>query len=394
MSKLLEGYRVLDFGRYIAAPYCAALLAQMGAEVIRVERPEGHEDRFFVPITPNGDGAMYMQMNVNKLGMTLNIAKPEGRDIVKKLIATADIVIANLPPKTMKFLELDYESLKSIKKDIILVANTAFGSQGEFANRIGFDGIAQGISGANYYSGLPNLPIRCTVNYIDFSTALSAALGTLAAIMHKERTGEGQVVETSLLGTALTLNNSMLMEQAVLQTNRVPKGNRGQLAGPADLFKTKDGYVVILVAGPYMFKRCTKLLNKPEWLIDERFKDDTARGEHNDILCAAVNEWTSQLTTDEALEALEKAKLPAGPVLSFQGTLEHPIVNSLNHLIPTDYPDAPKPPPIAKAPFSLSASPLDEIRRAPTLGEHTVQIMTQLGYSQDEIEDLTKHGII
>ena len=275
-----------------------------------------------------------------------------------------------------------------------MVSNTAFGSTGAFANRVGFDGIAQGISGANYYSGLPDLPIRCTVNYIDFSTALSAALGTMAAIMHKERTGEGQIVETSLLGTALTLNNSMLMEQAVLQTNRVPKGNRGQLAGPADLFKTKDGYIVILVAGPYMFKRCTVLLNKPEWLTDERFKDDTARGEHNDILCAAVNEWSIQRTTEEALEALEKAKLPAGPVLSFQGTLEHPIVNSLNHLIPVDYPNAPKAPPIAKAPFSLSAAPLDDIKRAPTLGEHTTEIMTELGYSPENIEAFTKSGII
>ena len=394
MSTLLKGYRVLDFGRYIAAPYCAALLAQMGAEVIRVERPEGHEDRYFIPITPQGEGTMYIQMNVNKLGMTLNLATEKGRAIAKELIATSDIVIANLPPKTLKALQLDYDSLKAIKENIILVANTAFGSKGPFANRIGFDGIAQGISGAVTYSGLPNFPIRCSVNYIDFSTALSAALGTMAAIIHKEKTGEGQIVETSLVGTALTLSNSMLMEEAVVHPNRQPQGNRGQLAGPADLFKTKDGYVVILVAGPYMFKRFTRLLNKPEWLTDERFKDDTARGINSLVLCEAMNEWCGQRTTEEALADLEKAKLPAGPVLSYRETIEHPIVESLNHLIPVDYSDAPTPPPIAKAPFSLSASPLEEIKRPPTLGEHTVEIMKELGYSVEAIELLKKEGVI
>jgi len=394
MNQLLKGYKVLDFGRYIAAPYCASLLGQMGADVIRIERPGGSEDRFLAPITEQGDGAMFMQMNAHKKGITLDIAKPEGRKIAKKLIATADIVIANLPPKTLKFLALDYDSLTTIKEDIILVANTAFGSTGPYADYIGFDGMAQAITGGNFYSGFPDQPIRCTVNFVDFSTALAATLGTLAAVMHKERTGEGQIVETSLLSTALTLNNSMLLEQAALNINRPPKGNRGQLAGPADLFKTKDGHVVMSVVGPYMYKRWIRLMNKIEWLTDPRFADDTQRGINNDILCEEMAKWCRARTTQEALDELKAAKLPAGPVLSFQQALDNPMVQSINHLNPLPFPGAPKDPLVGAAPFKLSKMPLENLRRAPLLGEHNVEVYSNLGYTESDIAALKAAEII
>ena len=394
MEQLLKGYKVLDFGRYIAAPYCASLLGQMGAEVIRIERPGGSEDRFLAPVTEQGDGAMYLQMNAHKKGITLDIAKPAGKAVAKKLIATADIVIANLPPKTLQYLELDYDSLTAINKDIILVANTAFGNTGPYANYIGFDGMAQAITGGNYYSGFPDQPIRCTVNFVDFSTALAATLGTVAAIMHRERGGEGQIVETSLLSTALTLNNSMLLEQAATNINRPPKGNRGQLAGPADLFKTKDGHIVMSVVGPYMYKRWIRLIGKPEWLTDVRFKDDMARGDHNDILCEAMGNWCLARTTAEALADLKEAKLPAGPVLSFQGALDNPMVQSINHLNPLPFPGAANDPLVTNAPFKLSKTPLEKLRRAPLLGEHNQEIYSELGYSVEEIAELKATAII
>jgi len=394
MQQLLKGYKVLDFGRYIAAPYCASLLGQMGAEVIRIERPGGSEDRFLAPVTAQGDGAMYLQMNAHKKGITLDIAKPAGRAIAKQLIATADIVIANLPPKTLQYLALDYDTLTAIKKDIILVTNTAFGNTGPFANYIGFDGMAQAITGGNYYSGFPDQPIRCTVNFVDFSTALAATLGTIAAVMHRERNGEGQIVETSLLSTALTLNNSMLLEQAATNINRPPKGNRGQLAGPADLFKTKDGHIVVSVVGPYMYKRWIRLIGKLEWLTDERFKDDTARGNNNDILSGEMSKWCQTKTTAEALAILKEAKLPAGPVLSFQQALDNPMVQSINHLNPLPYPGAVKHPLVTNAPFKLSKTPLEQLRRAPLLGEHNQEVYQSLGYSEKEIEQFKAIEII
>ena len=391
---LLSGYRVLDFGRYIAAPYCGFLLAQLGAEVVRVERPGGHEDRYLIPVSDQGDGTLYLQMNANKKGLTLDMSKPEGKRLTKRLISSADIVLANLPAKTLQALELDYESLTAIKENIILVANSAFGSKGPYANHIGFDGMAQAMSGANFFSGLPGQPIRCTVNYLDFSTALAAALGALAAIMHREKTGEGQVVETSLLGTAMTLNNSLLMEQAMKKVNREPKGNHGQLAGPSDLFKTKDGHIAISVVGPYMFKRFTRLLNKPEWLSDERFKDDAARGEHNGILSEALGKWCGERTNEQALEALKAAKLPAGPVLSLQEALDHPMVQSLEHFEFLEYLASGHAAPIAKAPFQLSKTPLAGIRPAPGVGEHNHSVLRHLGYDDSQIAAFRAAGII
>ena len=160
MSKVLEGIRVLDFGRYIAGPFCATLLGDMGAEVIRIEKVDGSEDRYLSPINENGDGAMFMQMGRNKKSVTLNPMKPEGREIVKKLVATADVVVANLPPDTLKTMGLDYESLTEIKPDIILTMISAFGTGGPYANRVGFDGLGQAMSGNMFMSGTPDQPVK------------------------------------------------------------------------------------------------------------------------------------------------------------------------------------------------------------------------------------------
>ncbi|MCB0037719.1 MAG: CoA transferase [Anaerolineales bacterium] len=394
MNNILQGYRVLDFGRYIAGPYCAALLGHLGAEVIRIERPGGGEDRVLAPVTEQGDGALYLQMNANKLGMTLNIAKPAGRKIVKELVATADIVVANLPPQTLAALALDYDALTAVKPDIILVTNTAFGSAGSFANRVGFDGIAQAMSGAAFFTGLPGQPAKAAVQYVDYASALAAAFGTLAAVLVRERTGQGQVVETSLLATALTLTNGSLIEQAVIQANRQPTGNRAQIASPADIFATQDGHIIIQIAGPYMFKRWAELMGETHWLTDPRFKDDISRGDHRDILCERTAAWCSKRTTAEALVALEQAKIPAGPVLSFQEALDHPAVHHLEHLQPIDYPGAAQLVPVADKPVALSLSDTAVPNRAPTLGEHTVQILTKLGYTAAQIDALREERII
>ena len=159
MKQVLEGIRVLDFGRYIAGPFCASLLADLGAEVIRIEKVSGSEDRFLSPVSEQGDGALFMQVGRNKRGMTLNPMKPEGRNIVKKLVATADVVVANLPPDTLKTMGLDYDSLKTVKPDIILTMISAFGTGGPYSNRVGFDGLGQAMSGAMYMSGTAEQPL-------------------------------------------------------------------------------------------------------------------------------------------------------------------------------------------------------------------------------------------
>ncbi|HAG72830.1 MAG TPA: CoA transferase, partial [Gammaproteobacteria bacterium] len=273
MTKVLEGIRVLDFGRYIAGPYCGTLLADMGAEVIRIEKVDGSEDRFLSPITDMGDGALFLQLARNKLGMTLNPMKPEGKEIVKKLVATADIVIANLPPDTLQAMGLDYESLKAIKSDIILTTVSAFGRGGPYSNRVGFDGLGQAMSGAMYMTGTPEQPVKANPPFIDFGTASLSAFGTMAALYERQKTGKGQMVEGSLFATALTMTNGTAIEQNAIAPNRIATLNRSQTSGPADTFKTKDGWVLVQSVGGPLFKRWADLMGEEHWLSDPRFKD-------------------------------------------------------------------------------------------------------------------------
>jgi len=193
---VLDGIRVLDFGRYIAGPFCAALLGDLGAEVIRIERIGGGEDRFFIPVGAGeadnpqpGGGAMFLAMNRNKRGMTLDPAAPQGREVVKKLAATADVVVANLPPAVLRSLGLDLDSLRQVKPDIILTTVTGFGAGGPLSHKHGFDGIGQAMSGGVYLSGTPEQPIAFKVPWVDFGTACLSAFGTMAALLERGKSG-------------------------------------------------------------------------------------------------------------------------------------------------------------------------------------------------------------
>src|SRR4029077_16639819 len=230
---VLEGIRVLDFGRYIAGPFCAALLADFGAEVIRIERLGGGEDRPFIPVgipvgaPPEGGGAMFLAMNRNKLGMTLDPAAPKGREIVRKLVATADVVVANLPPRVFRSPAPDLDSLRQTKPDIILTTVTGFGSGGPLSHKHGFDGIGQTMSGAVYLSGTPEQPIAIKVPWVDFGTASLSAFGTLAELIERGKTGRGQKVEVALLRTAIAYTNATLIEQSMTRADRTATVNRG-----------------------------------------------------------------------------------------------------------------------------------------------------------------------
>jgi crotonobetainyl-CoA:carnitine CoA-transferase CaiB-like acyl-CoA transferase len=395
VAGVLDGIRVLDFGRYIAGPYCAAMLAEHGAEVIRIEKRDGSEDRFQAPLTPDGDGgALFQQMNRNKLGLTLDPMRPEGQEVVRRLVATADVVVANLPPQTLAAMQLDYASLTAVKPDIILTTVTAYGRGGPYSDRVGFDGIGQVMSGAVYMTGTEDQPYRAQVPWVDFGTALHCAFGTMAALMARKATGKGQWVEGALLATAVTLSNALLIEQAVLAPNRVPTGNRGQTSAPVDIFRTRDGWILCQVVGNPLFRRWARLMGEEHWLTDARFKDDISRGDNGPIVSERMSRWCAERTTAEALEILGAAKIPAGPVLKPQQTLDDPHIEAMGFFQPVEYPGAPRPAPIAKVPVFLSGTPGSIRRRAPTLGEHTDAILTQLGYDREAIAALRAAGVV
>ena len=394
MTGVLDGIRVLDFGRYIAGPYCAALLAEHGAEVIRIEKREGSEDRFQAPVTPTGDGALFMQMNRNKRGMTLDPMRPEGREVVVRLVKTADVVVANLPPQTLAAMKLDYASLTAVKPDIILTTVSAYGRGGPYSDRVGFDGVGQVMSGAVYMTGEEHQPYRAQVPWVDFGTALHCAFGTLVALMARKATGQGQMVEGALLATAVTLGNALLIEQAVRKPDRVPTGNRGQTAAPVDIFRTRDGWILVQVIGDPLFRRWAVLMGEPHWLEDPRFKDDISRGDNGAVVSERMRRWCADYTTAQALEILGKAKIPAGPVLKPQQTLDDPHINAMGFFQPTEFPGMAKPAPIAKAPVWLSATPGTIRHRAPVLGEHTDAILGELGYDRAAIAALREKGVV
>lgn len=392
---VLDGIRVLDYGRFIAAPWCSALLADMGADVIRVEKREGGEDRWVQSVTEGGEGGTFLQCNRNKRSLTLDSTTDEGKEITRRLVARADIVVANMPAAGMHANGIDYETLRAVKPDIILASATAYGEGGPYSDRIGFDGAGQVMSGAVYRQGLPDQPIRTVVPYADFGTAMTLTIGVMMALYHRDRTGQGQHVEGALLPTAMMLSNAFLIERDLLGTDKPRMANRGTSVAPCDLYRTRDdGWVLLQIAGPPMFKRWCRLVGRPELFDDPRFADDDLRWENGDVLNDIMVRWCADKTKAQVLELLESAKLPAAPMHSTQEVLDDPHVQAMGYLQRVPFPGASRDVPIIETPFRMSATPGEIRTRAPLLGEHTDEILDQIGYSAEQVAALRDQQVV
>ncbi len=392
--KPLSGIRVLDFGRYIAGPYCAALLADYGADVIRVERVGGNEDRFPVPVAEDGAGAGFLQMNRNKRSLALSLGSAQGQAIVKRLVATADIVVANMPADALAKAGLDLASLRAIKPDIILVTASAFGEEGPMAGRVGFDAVGQAMSGVVRLTGTPDQPYRAQVNYVDFGTALHGAFGAMVALRERDRTGQGQQVSGSLLGTATAMANALSIDHALNGVERVPMGNRSFGSGPTDVFATSDGWIITQVVSNPIFARWAQLVGAPELIDDPRYADDMARGDNGEALSKRMVAWCAGRTTADAIETLGAARIPAGPVLDPSQVMAHPQVQASGYVEHVRYPGTSAHAPIVGAPIVLSEAPRDPMRRAPQAGEHTAEILAEIGFTDDEVAAMATAGVI
>jgi crotonobetainyl-CoA:carnitine CoA-transferase CaiB-like acyl-CoA transferase len=391
---IFRGLRVLDFGRYVAGPWCAALLGDLGAEVIRIEKRGGSEDRFVGPVADGGEGALFLQVNRNKKSLTLDPAAPAGREVVRRLIATADVVVANLPPQRLRALGLDWDTVSKLRPSLVLTTVSAFGSGGPYEERLGFDGIGQAMSGAMYLSGHPGEPMKAYVPWVDFGTAGLAAFATVAALYERRTTGLGRHVEASLLHTALSVANAPLIEQQVRKLDRIATGNRAQTAGPCDAFRTADGWVLVQVVGQPLFARFAALIGAPELLADPRFADDNARGVHGAELSGRMARWCAARTTADVLAALERAQIPAGPVQSPAQALDDPHIRATGMLRAVDYPGLPVSAPVTDTPVRLGQAAADGMTRAPLLGEHTDEILRELGYDAAAIAALRADRVV
>jgi crotonobetainyl-CoA:carnitine CoA-transferase CaiB-like acyl-CoA transferase len=390
----LSGIRVLDFGRYIAGPYCAMLLADFGAEVIRIERRDGGEDRTIAPITSLGEGPMFIGLNRNKKSLTLDPAAPGSREIKKRLIESSDVVLANLPVDVLQKLEIDYDTLKAIKPDIIFTRISTFGPDGPYATRVGFDSVIQAMSGAMSLTGFPGPPVRSAVAFEDFGTALHAAFGTMVALFERQKTGRGQIVDATLLATGVTFMQVLLAERYVAEVIRKQQGNTGFHVAPADTYPTKDGWIFVQAMGQPMFKRWARIIGRPDLIDDPRLADDLSRADHHSIITEAMTAWTSSKTTSEAISELEAARVPCGKVYALDEVLEDPQVKARQLFEYLEYPGAAKKVPIPRTAVRLSETPGEIRRRAPGLGEHTTTILTELGFSSEEIESYREKKIV
>lgn len=394
MAGPLAGIRVIDFGRFIAGPYCAMLLADFGADVIRVERREGGEDRKLGPVTESGEGGLFLNCNRNKRGITLDLSQPQASEVNRRLIVSADIIVVNLPLTVMKKLGLDYDSLRAIREDIILVMASAFGSDGPYAERVGFDGVAQAMSGAMSLTGFTGPPVRSVVSWVDYGTALHGAFGAMTALYHRQNTGRGQLIDVSLLATGVTFMTPLLAELKTMGIRRSQMGNTGYYTAPSDVYRTRDGWIIVPTIGDLMFRRWARLIGREDLIDDPLLQDDISRGNNSSVINDAMATWCSQRTREQAIDELERARIPCGPCYDLDEVLTDPQVRSLRLLKEVEYPGSSKPVPIARSPVGLSETPAGPSRRAPTLGEHTDEVLLEVGFTADEISTLRRRGVV
>ncbi len=397
MAGPLVGIRVLDLGRFIAGPFCGMLLADLGAEVIRVERSTGAEDRGIALLTPSGDNFGFVNHNRNKRAISLNFEKNDrAKEILKELAKHSDVVISNFSPEASKGLGITYEDFNKVKPDIIFAYVTAFGSGGPYKNRIGFDQVAKAMSGAMTISGFPGVPIREQVSHVDYGTGYLTAIGVLAALYHRQLTGQGQMVETALLQTAITYMAPYIGEWETGKKQRVQVGNRVYWHGPADLYQTKDGrWVMISLVSNSIWRRFCRAIGKEELANDPRFHNDLARWEHRDIIDPVVSNWVASHTAEEVFKAAEKIPIPCGICYEQTEVASDPQVRDREMLVDVPTPDGKEKVVVTGVPLRMSAHELKVERTYPAIGQHNEEVYGKLlGYNREDITRLKEEGVI
>ena len=398
MKGVLSDIRVLDLGRFIACPYCGMLLADMGAEVIRIDRPGGEEDRSVGLAGPHGENMQFAGLARNKKGITLNLFKSDkARAVFADLVKKSDVVIHNFAPEAARMAGLTYEDLQKIKSDIILVSISCFGSTGPYADRTGFDFVAQAMSGAMKVGGYPDKdPIRAFINPMDFGTGTAAAFGVMVALRHRDKTGEGQVIDMALLQTALNYTANSVAEMDVLGIPKPIIGNRAPYVGPTDLYKCKDGYIFVAVIMNSMWKRMAKVIGAEDMVGDPNMKTDFDRYQQRDRIDPLVKKWMASRTKEEIIKVMEEARIPCGPLMELDEISKDPHIQSENMLPLSDL----EVPGLAKIPIPgiqtrMSKTPGEIRTRAPRVGEHNDEIYKDLlDYSEKYLKELTEEKLI
>jgi crotonobetainyl-CoA:carnitine CoA-transferase CaiB-like acyl-CoA transferase len=391
----LAGLRVLELAQIMAGPTCGMLLADMGADVIKVEKlPGGDDSRGYREPRVNGVSAPFLILNRNKRGIALDLKKPQGRDVLLRMVETADVLTENFRVGTLEKLGLGYDVLSAINPGLIYCAVSGYGRTGPFADKGGFDLIAQGFAGLMSITGEPGgPPLKPGNSVADINAGILAATGILAAYAHKLKTGQGQVVDTSLMEAALQQTYWHAAIYFATGQSPGPTGSAHVLTAPYQAFRTADGWINIGGANEANWARIADVLGHPEWKSDPRFASNSDRMRNLSALTAAMTAVLATRTRAGWLERFDAAGVPAGPVHAIGEALEHPQTLARGMVVEVEHAEAGRTRALG-CPLHFSATPTVEPKAAPALGQHSRAVLREFGYRDPEIDDLIASGAV
>jgi len=394
MALALDGMRVLEIAQVMSGPFCGLLLADMGADVIKVEKPDGDDSRRMAPPTINGESAAFMAINRNKRGLCIDLKTDEGKDILKRLAAASDVLIENFRPGTMDNLELGYADLAPINPALIYCSISGFGQTGPYRERGGFDLVAQAMSGLMSITGNKDQPpVKVGVPIADLNAGIYACYAILAAYIHRLKTGHGQRIDTSLLEAGLAYT---LWESASLFAtgeNPPPMGSAHRLSAPYQAFRAADGYLTIGAANQRNWEKLCCVIGREDLLADPRFATNADRTRNQSELAEILESVFITRPVAQWLSDLDRAGVPAGPVYNFEQVYNDPQVLDRDMVVRVEHPRAGMTRLIG-IPVKLSETPGQIRRPAPILGQHTDEILQEIGLSSSMIQSLREKKVV
>lgn len=398
MGKVLEGYKIIDFTGFLAGPYCGMYLADLGAEVILLENPGsgGMFVRHALPKENKTGRSMYFQnLNRNKKGLTINLKSEEGKEIFTKLVKESDVLLENMRPGVMDKLGFGWEKLHEINDKLIFASISGFGQKGEYAHRPGYDLIAQAMGGSMSITGQPgDDPLRAGIAIGDIMAGLNATIGIVSSLLKRKETGKGQRIDVSLVDSVVSALEAKAMKYLYDGVNPEKTGNRYVTSAPYDLYKAKDKDYVIASGTDKHFKALSEAMGMPELAEDERFIDTPARNKNFQELKDIINKWGQDYTSEECVEIISKAGIPAAPIYTVEDIYNDDFIREERKMFVTVPHEEAGDLTVLGNPIKMSEYPVEYNKAAPDLGENNDQILEDLGYSKEDIENFKENGVI
>ena len=395
MPCALTGIRVLDLTRVLAGPYATMVLGDLGAEVIKLEQPgTGDESRNFGPFK-NGFSLYFMSVNRGKQSLTLDLKAPQGKEIFLELVKQSDVLVENFRPGAMKKLGLDYETLKQSQPSLIYAACSGFGQTGPYAERGAYDMIIQGMGGIISITGEPmRPPVRVGTSISDITAALFTAIGILSALRHRDRTGEGQLVDVAMLDSMVAILENAIVRHFATGEIPQPLGSQHPAITPFEAFESADAYIIIAIGNDSLWEKFCQHVERLDLVSDERFATNASRTTNHDQLHPILAEIMRRRTTDQWIEGLDALGVPCGPINTIDKVVNHPQVLAREMIAKVSH-DITGSVEVPGVPIKLSKTPGQVTTPAPALGEHTAKILTGLlGKSPETVDKLEHEGIV